>query len=95
MSEFTQTLYFGDLGEQDVEVEFDYQPAERMTRDDPGCSAEVEITSVKWRGLELISDCCKDLIDALEQAAFDYLDGERDSALADRAEYLHDMRRAA
>lgn len=93
--EFTQTLDFGDLGEMDCDIEFDYQPAERQTRSDPGCDAEVTITSVKWRGLELLSDCCKDLIEALEQDAFDYLDGERDSALADRAEYLNDMRRAA
>ena len=95
MSEFTQTLDFGDLGEQDVTVEFDYSPAERQTRDDPGCSAEVEITAVTWRGMDIKADCCKELIQELEQAAFDWIDGERDTALADRAEYLYEMRRAA
>jgi hypothetical protein len=92
---FTSTLDLGEIGEQDVTVEFDYQPAERQTRDDPGCSAEVEITSIIWSGIELKPFVCKDLIDQLEQEAFEWMDGERDSALSDRAEYLHYLRKEA
>ncbi len=92
---FTSTLDLGEIGEQDVTVEFDYQPAERQTRDDPGCSAEVEITSIIWSGIELKPFVCKDLIDQLEQEAFDWMDGERDSALADLAERMYQKYREA
>ena len=95
MSEFTSTIDLGEIGEQEVSVKFDFFPEEKMTRDDPGCSAEVEITSVIWRGIDIQADCCKELIEQLEQEAFDDIDDQRDTALADRAEYLFDLRRAA
>ena len=95
MSEFTTTIDLGELGEQECNVEFDHRPAESMTHDDPGCSAEVEITAVTWRGIDIKDDCCMDLIDQLEQEAFEWMDGERDSAMADRAEYLHDLKETA
>jgi len=94
-NEFTTTIDLGEIGEQECAVEFDYQPAERTTRDDPGCPASVEITAVTWRGIDLKGDCCQDLIDLLEQEAFDAIEDQRDSALADRAEYLRDLREAA
>ena len=92
---FDTILDLGEIGEQTVTVEFDYQPAERQTRDDPGCSEEVEITEVLFRGISIHSDCSADTISQLEQEAFEWMDGERDSAMADRAEYLHDLREAA
>ena len=43
--------------ELEIEVEFDGTPAERPTRDEPGCPAEIEITGVtilqNQSGLEL------------------------------------------
>jgi hypothetical protein len=95
MSEFTTTIDLGELGEQECSVEFDFFPAERTTRDDPGCPASVEITAVTWRGIDIKADCCMDLIDQLEVEAFGAIDAQRDSDLADRAEYLHEMREAA
>lgn len=92
---FETTLDFGAIGEQTVDVEFDYQPAERMTRDYPGCEAEVTITSVKWRGLELINDLSSDTIESLVEDGFDTIEECRVQALEDRAEYIRDLRDAA
>ncbi len=95
MSEFTTTIDLGELGEQECSVEFDHRPAERTTHDDPGCSAEVEITAVTWRGIDIKSDCCMDLIDQLEVEAFGAIDAQRDSALADLAERMHEKYKEA
>lgn len=92
---FTTTLDLGEIGEQTVTVEFDYQPAERQTRDDPGCSAEVTITAVIWIRIDITAYLSKETISQLEQEAFEWMDGERDSAMADRAECMRDMREAA
>ena len=95
MSEFTSTIDLGEIGEQEVSVKFDFFPEEKMTRDDPGCSAEVEITSVIWRGIDIQADCCKELIEQLEQEAFEHMASERWQQDEDRAERLHDLREAA
>jgi len=42
----TIQLDFGVLGEIDCEVKFHYSPAERQTRDEPGCDAEYDIISI-------------------------------------------------
>lgn len=40
-----------------VDVDFDYLPEERMTRDSPGCPAEIEIENVWWsEGKEELSE---------------------------------------
>ncbi len=95
MSEFTSTIDLGEIGEQEVSVKFDFFPEEKMTRDDPGCSAEVEITSVIWRGIDIQADCCKELIEQLEQEAFEHMASVRRQSDEDRAERLHDLREAA
>ena len=47
MSEKIETSEeFGEMGEIDLTVFFDYQPAERMERDYPGCSESAELESV-------------------------------------------------
>lgn len=92
---FETTLDFGAIGEQTVDVEFDYQPAERMTRDDPGCEAEVTITSVKWRGLELIDDLSSDTIESLVEDGFDSIEDAWLQAAEDRAEARYFDREAA
>ena len=43
--------YTSDTG--DLVIEFDYQPAERQTRDYPGCDADVEITAVYANGQDI------------------------------------------
>ncbi len=45
----TYSTYTGDLV-----IEFDYQPAERMTRDYPGCDAEVDVVSVMANGIDIL-----------------------------------------
>lgn len=92
---FDAILDLGEIGEQTVTVEFDYQPAERQTHDDQGCPAEVTITAVTWICIDIRDDLSKDTISQLEQEAFKYMDDQRDSELADRAEYLNDLREAA
>jgi len=36
-----------DLGGIEVEIFFDYQPAEQLTRDYPGCPESIQISEVK------------------------------------------------
>jgi Zn-finger nucleic acid-binding protein len=92
---FESTLDFGAIGEQDVDVEFDYTPGCRGSWDEPGCEAEVTITSVKWRGLELISDLSADDIAALVEDGFDAIEDAGRQAAEDRAERMYDERQAA
>lgn len=92
---FDATIDFGVLGEQECEIEFDFTPGERSSWDSPGCEPEVCITSVKWRGIEIIDDIGDDAVEALEEDAFDHVEGCRIQAAEDRAEYLRDCREAA
>lgn len=92
---FETKLDFGVIGEQDVDVEFDYMPGCRGSWDEPGYEAEVTITSVKWRGLELISDLSADTIASLVEDGFDAIEGRARQAAEDRAEYIRDLRDAA
>lgn len=46
----------------DFIVTFDYQPSEPMTRDYPGCGAEVEIIHIEYNGADvtdLIYNICE------------------------------------
>ena len=92
---FDTTIDLGEIGEQTVTVKFDYQPGERTTRDDPGCPEEVSITSVKFRGIDIKPDLCREMITELEQEAFEHMASERRQCDEDRAERLHDLREAA
>lgn len=92
---FDTTIDLGEIGEQTVTVKFDYQPGERTTRDDPGCPEEVSITSVKFRGIDIKPDLCRERITELEQEAFEHMASERRQCDEDRAERLHDLREAA
>ena len=92
---FDTKIDLGEIGEQTVTVKFDYQPAERTTRDDPGCDASVEITAVIWHGVDLKADCCgidikpdlcREMITELEQEAFEHMASERRQCDEDRAE---------
>jgi hypothetical protein len=83
---FTTTLDLGEIGEQEVTVEFDYTAGSRGSFNEPDCRAEVEITAVKWRGLDIRSDLSKDTIDDLEQKAFSDVEAEKEQADEDRAE---------
>ena len=92
---FDTTIDLGEIGEQTVTVEFDYQPAERTTRDDPGCPEEVSITSVKFRGIDIKPDLCRERITELEQKAFEHMDSVRWQQDEDRAESSYFDKEAA
>ena len=73
------TFENGDYGEEiEVEVSFDYQPAEAMTWDYPGCNESVEIYEVKRvdNGAELFIidndleiEFCEKILDELHTEA--------------------------
>ena len=92
---FDTTIDLGEIGEQTVTVKFDYQPGERTTRDDPGCPEEVSITSVKFRGIDIKPDLCREKITELEQEAFEHMASERWQQDEDRAESSYFDKEAA
>ena len=52
----------------ELDIEFDYQPAERQTRDYPGSDEEIEIYEIKHCGycmLELLKDQENEIINEL------------------------------
>lgn len=53
-------------------IQFDYHPAERMTRDDPGCDADVEITGVYANGME-IGYWCEEHMDFFRDKCFEHM----------------------
>lgn len=46
------TTYSTDTG--DLEIQFDYQPAERMTRNEPGCDADCDVVAVTANGVDIL-----------------------------------------
>lgn len=81
---------YADIGIEDVvdvEVEFDFQPEERMTRDYPGCPAYIEIISVIRGGVDITAFIDETEIQQIEQRIWDILN---DEAYADQAEEAYD-----
>ena len=64
---FETTLYLGQIGEQNVVVKFDWSPAERQTRDDPGCPESVDVTEVLLWGLDVLEHMSKGDVADLEE----------------------------
>ena len=63
------TISYGGL---ELEIEYSYQPAERQTLEDPGCSEEFEITKITYKGndfTEFIEDL--DKFEEVEELFFD------------------------
>jgi len=44
---------FGQCGQWCIDVELYYTPAERATRDDPGCDEEFDIVSITYKGNDI------------------------------------------
>ena len=73
-----------DEAEPEVTIEFDAQPHEPTTRDDPRCDASIDITEVVRvdNGIELTIDGLADSIKRhFEQCVWDYLK-ERDEEVS-------------
>jgi len=67
----TNFLKFGTF---QLKVEFDFDPAEKQTRTDPGCPAEFEINSVEF--ISNNSDQKTDITDLVSEfpALYDYIE---------------------
>lgn len=64
--------------EVEFEVEYDYQPEEKPTRDYPGAHEEVEITSVKHCGVEFYDIVAHD-IQAIEDLVFKKIEEDKEA----------------
>ena len=69
-----------------VIVGYDYSPAERQTRDDPGCVAEVDICECWLNGADIAPVMTEGNVEQLIDAVFTHIEQQRESDLADRAE---------
>lgn len=92
---FTTYIDMGELGEHEVDVEFDYTPGCSGSHDEPPSFPEVEITKVIWRGMDILSVCSKYVIDQMTDDAFDDINGAAEQAQEDAAEARYFDREAA
>lgn len=58
--------------ELEIEVDFDFEPAERMTHDYPGCDAQVTINEVTVAGKEIC--LTKDEEERIVEEIMDYIE---------------------
>lgn len=70
MSKYETTIENVD-DELEIEVDFDFEPAERMTRDYPGCDAQVTINEVLAAGKEIC--LTKDEEERMVEEIMDYI----------------------
>lgn len=47
------SMDFGELGEQEVEVDFDFDPEIKQTFEEQGWSAQAYVNSIIWRGVDI------------------------------------------
>lgn len=92
---FTAYLSAGELGDIEVEVEYDYTPGYRGSWNEPPCYPEAEITSVKWLGVEILKNLPEETVIRLVEDAFNDVTGEANQAMEDRAESRYFEREAA
>jgi hypothetical protein len=60
-----------------LEVEYDYQPEERMTQEYPGCPEEVEIGVVSHKGEDISDLLSTVVIDKLTDTILDRIQDKR------------------
>ena len=92
---FTTHLDMGELGDQQVTVEYDYIPGYSGSLDEPPRYPETEITSVKWLGVEILALLKKLTIERLVEEAFDNVLGVAEQAKEDQEESRNFDREAA
>lgn len=92
---FETIIDMGELGDQEVTVEFDFERGCAGSFDEPGYSASVEITKIVWNGADIRPFAAKDLNDRLVQEAFEHIEDIGRQAQEDHAEAMYEMRRAA
>ena len=83
--------------EIEIEVDYDFQPMERMTRHYPGCPEEVEINTLSISGIELPMELQNLIMRDFEYEIYEWVwDDVRDRAAEDavcRAEHQMDIMR--
>lgn len=72
-------LNLGEIGEQEVEITFDYQPDMYSTLSEPGFSAGVQIYAIKWNGI--------DIKDSLKESKLFYIQQDLMEDCNDYADY--------
>ena len=92
---FDTTIDLGEIGEQDITVAFDYTRGWPGSFNEPPEPEEVSITSVKFRGIDIKPDLCREKIAELEQEAFEHMASERWQQDEDRAESRYFDKEAA
>jgi hypothetical protein len=91
---FEMPLYIQDK-EIMVTVDFDYEPAEPQTRNEPGCNESVIISEVTVNG-QLLPDWMHDLLsDNFESKAIEYIDAQREASEEAKNDYLIECAKSA
>ena len=82
--------------ELEMEVDFDYQPAERMTHNDTGCPEDIEINAFKIYGCKinekLFDKIMEDHGQSIEQQCWDQVEDDETQRQVTKAEYRQDAR---
>ena len=87
------TTYTTDAG--DLVIEFDYQPKEPKTWNDPGTPESADILSVMAGPFDILEWCCKSSIAFFEEKALESMADSRTNAAYDRGQSKYEERMAA
>jgi hypothetical protein len=70
----------------ELDVEYDYSPAEPQTYDEPGCPAEVVINGVYHEKIDIIEILNQATLDRISEIILEKIDEECKNAEYDRAD---------
>lgn len=82
-------------GKDELLIEFDYQPSEPMTRDDPGCDAEVDVVAVYANGMDILEWCSDVSIEFFAEKAAESVASIKEADEYDRGQDIYEDRMAA
>lgn len=95
MSELTRTVFLEDAS---IEVRYDFDAGEAMTRDHPGCDEEVTINALQINGEWVSPDCFdekwldKIVVTLLEETVEALKDAEAEAAISAHEARMDDFR---
>ena len=88
--------YRYEAGSKDeLVIEFDYQPAEPMTRDYPGCDAEVDVVAVYANDIDILERISDTSLEFFKEKCFESVRKIKEDAEYDRGQELYEDRMAA
>ena len=91
----TCTYKYQPSGKDELVIEFDYQPAEPQTWDDPGCDAEVDVAAVYAGGIDILEWCSDVSIEFFAEKALESVASIKEAAEYDRGQDRYEDRMAA